>query len=110
MKGREEATNQLGQSVAINLELKFSCVMMSNAFNLNIDAALLNSAVSDNDLVSLLIRPPTIFDFKTPDNCKLYGMIYKPYNYVPGEKYPTLLYVYGGPRAQLVTNSYKISK
>lgn len=55
-------------------------------------------------------RSPEIFNFMTPDNVKLYGMVYKPINYVPDKKYPTLLFVYGGPRAQLVTNAYKINK
>ena len=53
---------------------------------------------------------PQIFSFETSDNCRLYGMIYYPNNYVVGQKYPTVLYVYGGPHVQLVSNSYKSNK
>lgn len=30
-----------------------------------------------------------------------YGMLFKPINCVSGQKYPTLLYVYGGPGVQV---------
>ncbi len=71
---------------------------------------MLNATSNDTELVSCLFKPPRIFEFLTEDNCKLYGMIYLPFDYVKGETYPTLLYVYGGPRAQMVSNSYKINK
>ncbi len=35
-------------------------------------------------------------------------MVFKPPNMIPGRRYPTLLAVYGGPKAQLVTNSFKV--
>lgn len=52
-------------------------------------------------------QPPILFDFMTEDGCQLYGMCYKPYNMEPGVKYPTVLFVYGGPQVQLVNNSFK---
>lgn len=36
----------------------------------------------------------------------LYSRLIKPSNFDPAKKYPVLVYVYGGPHAQLVTNSY----
>lgn len=36
----------------------------------------------------------------------LYGRLIKPTNYDPSKKYPVIIYVYGGPHAQLVTNSW----
>ncbi|RZJ69296.1 DPP IV N-terminal domain-containing protein [Flavobacterium sp.] len=36
----------------------------------------------------------------------LYSRLIKPSNFDPNKKYPVLVYVYGGPHAQLVTNSY----
>jgi len=36
----------------------------------------------------------------------LYTRLIKPTNFDPSKKYPVLVYVYGGPHAQLVTNSY----
>ncbi|KAF6023356.1 DPP8 [Bugula neritina] len=35
----------------------------------------------------------------------MHAMVYKPHNYTEGCKYPTLLFVYGGPQAQMVVNS-----
>ena len=36
----------------------------------------------------------------------LYGRIIKPSHFDPTKQYPVLIYVYGGPHAQLVTNSW----
>jgi len=36
----------------------------------------------------------------------LYARLIKPSNFDPNKKYPVLVYVYGGPHAQLVTNSF----
>jgi len=36
-------------------------------------------------------------------------MVFKPHNFVPGHKYPTILHVYGGPEVQLVTNTFKVN-
>lgn len=36
----------------------------------------------------------------------LYTRLIKPSNFDPAKKYPVLVYVYGGPHAQLVVNSY----
>ena len=39
--------------------------------------------------------------FSTHTGKQIYGMLFKPVKCVPGEKYPTLLYVYGGPGVQV---------
>jgi dipeptidyl-peptidase-4 len=36
----------------------------------------------------------------------LYTRLIKPSNFDPSKKYPVLVYVYGGPKAQMITNSY----
>jgi dipeptidyl-peptidase-4 len=36
----------------------------------------------------------------------LFTRVIKPSNFDPSKKYPVLVYVYGGPHAQLITNSY----
>lgn len=36
-------------------------------------------------------------------------MVFKPHNFVSGQKYPTILHVYGGPEVQLVTNTFKVN-
>lgn len=33
---------------------------------------------------------------------EIHGMLFKPKNCVPGVKYPTMLYVYGGPGVQVI--------
>lgn len=102
--------NQSSQAMgSITPELNFSSILMNNVFNLNMESFLLTND-NESSLVEKFFRPPEIFNFMTQDNCKLYGMIYMPFNYVKGQTYPTLLHVYAGPRAQLVTNSYKINK
>ncbi|KAL4216453.1 dipeptidylpeptidase [Mactra antiquata] len=50
---------------------------------------------------------PVIFNYKSKSGMTMYGMYYRPYGYQPGVKYPTVLFVYGGPHVQLVTNSFK---
>ena len=37
----------------------------------------------------------------------MYGLLYKPHSMDPNRPHPTVLFVYGGPQIQLVTNSYK---
>jgi len=50
------------------------------------------------------------FTFTSSDNVTLHGCLYRPSNYVEGQKYPTLVSIYGGPRSQMVTNEYKLPK
>lgn len=40
------------------------------------------------------------------DSTELYTRLIKPKNFDPTKKYPVLIYVYGGPHAQLITNSW----
>ncbi|XP_026565056.1 dipeptidyl peptidase 8 [Pseudonaja textilis] len=51
--------------------------------------------------------PPEIFSFQSSSGFVLYGMMYKPHNLQPGKKYPTVLFIYGGPQVQLVNNRFK---
>ncbi|XP_005990176.1 dipeptidyl peptidase 8 [Latimeria chalumnae] len=51
--------------------------------------------------------PPEIFSFANKSGFTLYGMMYKPHNLQPGKKYPTVVFVYGGPQVQLVNNRFK---
>jgi len=43
---------------------------------------------------------------KGKDGSDLYYRMIKPSNFDPSKKYPVLVYVYGGPHAQMVTNSW----
>ncbi|NNF22286.1 MAG: S9 family peptidase [Saprospiraceae bacterium] len=47
------------------------------------------------------------FKFTTSENVELNGWMIKPDNFDPAIKYPVLMYVYGGPGSQQVTDSWK---
>ncbi|NOY22031.1 MAG: S9 family peptidase [Acidobacteria bacterium] len=46
------------------------------------------------------------FQFTTSDGTILYGVLDRPKTLIPGKKYPILVYTYGGPHAQVASNSY----
>lgn len=44
-------------------------------------------------------KPPETFTVKSADNrWDLYGLLYAPYDYVEGKKYPVVVYIYPGPQ------------
>ncbi len=43
---------------------------------------------------------------KAEDGQTLYTRMIKPYNFDPNKKYPVIIYVYGGPHAQLITDDW----
>ncbi|XP_074012589.1 dipeptidyl peptidase 8 isoform X16 [Numenius arquata] len=45
--------------------------------------------------------PPEVFSFESSTGFTLYGMMYKPHNLQPGKKYPTVLFIYGGPQVAI---------
>lgn len=98
---------------ASSAELNSYYTSVNSLLGLNLDALAVSNPLLDNNfavVVQHLFKPPQIFTFTTDDGCKLYGMIYMPHNYEHGNKYPTMLYIYGGPKVQLVNNSYKANK
>lgn len=52
---------------------------------------------------------PDIHSYKMESGEELYAMVYKPFDFKPDRKYPTILNVYGGPEVQLVFNSFRVS-
>ena len=52
---------------------------------------------------------PELFSHTIYSGEKLYGMIFKPGQMEPGQKYPVILSVYGGPEVQLVSNTFKVN-
>ncbi len=46
------------------------------------------------------------FHFTAKDGTVLYGVLDRPETLNPGEKYPILVYTYGGPHAQVASDSY----
>lgn len=52
------------------------------------------------------IPPPEFFTMNTTDGTALSAVIQKPKNFNPARKYPTLIYVYGGPASQAVRDRW----
>lgn len=61
---------------------------------------------SKNKLADYTIGNTEISSITGPDGTKLYTRLIKPSHFDPNVKYPVLVYVYGGPHAQMITNSY----
>jgi dipeptidyl-peptidase-4 len=52
------------------------------------------------------VLPTEIVNVKASDGTLLYARLIKPSNFQPGEKYPAVVMVYGGPGVQEVRNSW----
>lgn len=61
---------------------------------------------SENPLANYAVGTTEFITLTADDGTTLYGRIQKPKKVDPARKYPVLVYVYGGPHAQLVTNSW----
>jgi dipeptidyl-peptidase-4 len=62
--------------------------------------------IAKNPLKEYKIGTTEFITLKGNDGTDLYAKITKPADFDPSKKYPILIYVYGGPHAQLVTNSW----
>ncbi len=52
------------------------------------------------------VLPTEIVTLKTADGTPLYARMIKPANFQPGQKYPAIVMVYGGPGAQSIHDSW----
>ena len=52
------------------------------------------------------IPKPELGSIEGPDGSTLYTRMFKPFDFDPAKRYPVLVYVYGGPHAQMVTNRW----
>lgn len=55
------------------------------------------------------ISTPELVTLKAKDGTPLHARMIKPADFDPSKKYPVIVYVYGGPHAQMVTNSWLAS-
>ena len=62
--------------------------------------------IAKNPLEGYVIGTTELVNLKSNNNLDLHARIIKPSYFNEKEKYPVLVYVYGGPHAQLVTNSW----
>lgn len=61
---------------------------------------------SRNPLADYNIGEMTISTLKADDGTELYYRMIKPANFDPSKLYPVIVYVYGGPHAQMVTDTW----
>ena len=61
---------------------------------------------NENPLKDYQIGEMSVFTLKNEDNTDLYCRLIKPAGFDPGKKYPVIIYVYGGPHSQLITDSW----
>ncbi|SFS77200.1 S9 family peptidase [Lutibacter maritimus] len=62
--------------------------------------------IAENPLADYNIGTTEFVTLKANDGTDLYTRVIKPANFDATKKYPVLIYVYGGPHAQMVTNSW----
>ena len=61
---------------------------------------------AENPLKDYNIGETTIGTLKSEDGQTLYTRLIKPYNFDSSKKYPVVVYVYGGPHLQLITDEW----
>ena len=61
---------------------------------------------AENPLASYKIGATELLDIKTKDGTILHARMIKPSNFDASKKYKVLVYVYGGPHAQMVSNRW----
>ncbi len=59
-----------------------------------------------NPLKKVVMGQTEIINLKSYDGSDLYARLIKPSHFDPAKKYPVLVYVYGGPHAQMVVNRW----
>ncbi|RMG78358.1 MAG: S9 family peptidase, partial [Bacteroidetes bacterium] len=72
---------------------------------------LIRTLEDNSELKELLkeyqISPMEFFKIPVSDNIELNAWMIKPHNFDENKQYPVLMYVYGGPGSQTVTNSWQ---
>lgn len=61
---------------------------------------------SENPLKDYAIVLPEISYLKSNSGDTLHTRLFKPVNFDPAKKYPVVVYVYGGPHAQMINNGW----
>jgi len=61
---------------------------------------------NENPLKEIALGSTSIFTLKGESGTDLYARLIKPVNFDSTKKYPVIIYVYGGPHSQLITNSW----
>jgi dipeptidyl-peptidase 4 len=116
-KGKKILTPQKGtHSINMSRDFKYYIANYTDAntplqVTLNTASGKLVKVLEDNaelkeKLQAYAYTPKEFFSFKTIDGTSLNGYLIKPADFDPEKKYPVLMYVYGGPGSQNVTNAW----
>ena len=116
-KGKKVLTPEKGStSVNMSKDFKYYIANYSNAqtplkVTLNEASGKLVKVLEDNSelksrLEDFQLSAKEFFRFNTIDGTSLNGYMIKPADFDESKKYPVLMYVYGGPGSQNVTNSW----
>jgi dipeptidyl-peptidase-4 len=74
---------------------------------LNATGTPLQTLLADNNpLKEYNLGETTVFSLKNEENTDLYCRLIKPANFDAEKRYPVIIYVYGGPHSQLITNTW----
>ncbi len=88
---------------------QYSSTEHPNVYNI-VDASgkkVVEMLNAPNPLKDISMPEMQMFTIKAADGkTDLYGRLIKPLNFDASKKYPAILYVYGGPHAQMVENSW----
>ncbi|MCR9014168.1 S9 family peptidase [Aquiflexum gelatinilyticum] len=103
-------------SVNMSKDFKYFIANFSNSttplkVTLNEASGKLLKVLEDNQelkskLSTFAMSGKEFFSFNTVDGTPLNGYMIKPADFDPNKKYPVLMYVYGGPGSQNVTNAW----
>lgn len=79
-------------------------ISIKNGSNGKTEYEMLNAP---NPLADYQLGETNVFTIKSTDGTTdLYARMIKPTNFDPNKKYPVVVYVYGGPHLQLISNSF----
>jgi dipeptidyl-peptidase-4 len=87
---------------------QYSSLTVPNTINLNTTEGRMirNVHTAPNPYSGKSIGKTELFTIPGPDATELWCRLIKPTNFDATKKYPVLVYVYGGPHAQMNTNSW----
>lgn len=81
-------------------------ITLNNNKNGKVERVLEENTAARQTAVTYGIQPREFFQFTTSEDVSLNGYMIKPKNFDENTKYPVLMYVYGGPGSQNVTNTW----
>jgi dipeptidyl-peptidase 4 len=87
---------------------RFSSIAIPQSINLfkSNSQLIRNIHTAKNPLAEYKIGTAEIIKLPSEDGKTLYARLIKPSHFDPSKKYPVLVYVYGGPHAQLIQDQY----